>query len=48
MNSAGSIKFLYAAYTATWVIHVAYIVSLVRRFGKLREQRKELGKGSGG
>ena len=48
MNSAGSIKFLYAAYTATWVIHVAYIFSLVRRYTRLREQRKELGKGSGG
>jgi CcmD family protein len=46
MNSAGSIKFLYAAYTATWLIHVVYIFSLVRRYGKLREQRKEL-KGSG-
>jgi hypothetical protein len=48
MNSAGSIKFLYAAYTATWVIHVVYIGSLVRRYSKLRQQRKELEKGSGG
>jgi CcmD family protein len=47
MNPAGSIKFLYAAYTATWVIHVVYIVSLVRRYAKVREQRKEL-KSSGG
>jgi hypothetical protein len=44
MNSASSIKFLYAAYTATWVIHVFYIGSLVRRYSRLRQQKKELGK----
>jgi CcmD family protein len=38
MNSAGSIKFLYAAYTATWLIHVFYIGSLVRRYRRLRRQ----------
>jgi CcmD family protein len=42
MNSAGSIKFLYAAYTATWLIHVFYIGSLVRRYSRLRQQRKDL------
>lgn len=47
MNPAGSIKFLYAAYTATWVIHVMYIVSLVRRYAKVREQRKELKRSAG-
>jgi CcmD family protein len=45
MNSAGSIKFLYAAYTATWVIHVFYIGTLVRRYSRLRQQMKDLGKG---
>jgi CcmD family protein len=44
MNSAGSIKFLYAAYIATWTIHAVYIGSLVRRYSKLRRQVKELGK----
>jgi CcmD family protein len=44
MNSEGSIKFLYAAYIATWTIHVLYIGSLVRRYGRLRKQMKELGK----
>ena len=39
-----SIKFLYAAYIATWVIHVVYLGSLVRRYGRLRRQMKELGK----
>ena len=44
MNSAGSIKFLYAAYTATWVIHVFYIGTLVRRYSRLRQQMKDLKK----
>ncbi len=39
-----SIKFLYAAYIATWLIHGLYIGSLVRRYGRLRQQRKDLGK----
>jgi CcmD family protein len=39
-----SIKFLYAAYIATWLIHGLYIGSLVRRYGRLRRQMKELGK----
>lgn len=44
MNSAGSIKFLYAAYIATWLIHALYLGSLVRRFSHLRQQMKDLGK----
>jgi len=40
-----SIRFLYAAYTATWVIHAVYLGSLVRRFSRLRREMKELGKG---
>jgi CcmD family protein len=39
-----AIKFLVAAYIATWLIHGVYVGSLVRRFGKLREQLRELGK----
>jgi hypothetical protein len=45
MNSAGSVKFLYAAYIATWTIHALYIGSLVRRYRRVRRQMKELGKG---
>ena len=48
MNSASSIKFLYAAYTATWLIHVFYIGSLVRRYSRLRQQKKDLGKAQSG
>jgi hypothetical protein len=44
MNSASALKFLYAAYTATWLIHALYIGSLVRRYRRLRQQRKELKK----
>ncbi len=40
-----AIKFLFAAYIATWVIHGVYLGSLVRRFGRLRQQLKEVGKG---
>ncbi len=39
-----AIKFLFAAYIVTWVIHSFYLGSLVRRFSRLREQLKELGK----
>jgi CcmD family protein len=44
MNSASSIKFLYAAYVATWLIHALYLGSLVRRYGRLRQQMKDVGK----
>jgi hypothetical protein len=45
MNSASAIKFLYAAYVATWLIHALYLGSLVRLYGRLRRQMKDLGKG---
>ena len=44
MNSASSIKFLYAAYIATWLIHGLYVGSLVRRYKRLRQRMKESGK----
>ncbi len=40
-----AVKFLFAAYIATWVIHLFYIGTLVQRFSKLRQQLRELGKG---
>ena len=42
MNSA---KFLFAAYIATWVIHIFYLGTLVTRYKRLRQQLQELGKG---
>ena len=39
-----AVKFLFAAYIATWVIHVFYLGTIARRFSKLRQQLKDLGK----
>ena len=39
-----AIKFLYAAYIATWAIHAFYLGTLARRFKRLRRQLKELEK----
>lgn len=39
-----AIKFLFAAYIATWLIHAFYLGTLVRRFSRLRQELKELGK----
>ena len=39
------IKFLFAAYIATWLIHSLYLGTLVRRFSRLRQQLRELGRG---
>jgi CcmD family protein len=35
-------NFLYAAYGATWVIHIVYLGSLVRRYFRLRREVEEL------
>ena len=40
-----SIRYMYAAYIATWTIHVFYLGTLMRRFSRLRREMKELGKG---
>jgi CcmD family protein len=37
-------NFLYAAYTATWVIHIAYLGILVRRYQRLQREIEELKK----
>ena len=34
-------KFLYAAYAATWAIHIAYLISLTSRFAGLRKEVRE-------
>jgi CcmD family protein len=44
MNPANSIKYLYAAYIATWLIHGCYLGSLIRRYTRLRQQMKDLRK----
>jgi len=40
-----ALKFLFAAYIATWVIHIFYLGTLVRRFKRLRQQMKDLDRG---
>ena len=39
-----AVKFLFAAYLVTWVIHVFYLGTIARRFSKLRQQLRDLGK----
>jgi|HubBroStandDraft_4_1064222.scaffolds.fasta_scaffold93161_2 hypothetical protein len=39
-----SVRFLYAALIATALIHGAYLISLFRRYRRLRQQMKDLGK----
>lgn len=39
-----AVKFLAAAYIATWVIHFFYLGTLVSRFRRLRRELKELRK----
>ena len=35
-------NFLYAAYTATWIVHIAYLGILVRRYQRLRNEIEAL------
>jgi CcmD family protein len=37
-------NFLYAAYAATWIIHVVYLTTLVRRYSRLKREVEELKK----
>jgi CcmD family protein len=39
-----ALKFLYAAYIATWTIHVFYLGTLVQRYRRLRREMNELAK----
>jgi hypothetical protein len=42
-------SFLYGAYAATWIIHIAYLTLLVRRYQHLRDEiaaMKEMKRGS--
>ena len=45
MMTSHALKFLYAAYIATWTIHLFYLGTLVRRFSRLRREMKELENG---
>jgi CcmD family protein len=36
--------YLFAAYAVTWVIHIAYLATIVRRYSRLRREIEELKK----
>jgi hypothetical protein len=36
-------NFLYAAYAATWAIHITYLITVVRRYSRLKKEFDELG-----
>jgi hypothetical protein len=35
-------SFLYAAYAATWIIHITYLTLLARRYQHLRDEIQEM------
>jgi len=37
-------NFLYAAYGATWAIHIAYLITVLRRYSRLKQEVDELNK----
>ena len=37
-------NFLYAAYTATWLIHIGYLVTLVLRYTRLKHEIDDMGR----
>ena len=39
-----SIRYLFAAYVATWLIHAVYLGTLVRRYDRLRQRLREISK----
>jgi hypothetical protein len=39
-------KFLYAAYAATWIIHILYLTVLSRGYARVRDEIRDLRKSS--
>ena len=39
-------NYLYAAYAATWIIHIIYLGTLARRYSRLRKEIEEIGRKS--
>ena len=35
-------NYLYAAYAATWIIHIGYLTTLARRYARLKKEIEEL------
>jgi CcmD family protein len=40
-------NWVYAAYAATWIIHISYLVILTRGYQKARQEIEELNRESG-
>ncbi len=40
------IKYLWAAYIATWVIHIAYLIYLSARARRIRQEAEDLKRGA--
>jgi CcmD family protein len=38
--------YLFAAYAATWIIHSTYLAMIVRRYSRLKREKKETGRRS--
>ena len=36
--------YLYLAYAATWAIHIAYLITVVRRYSRLKREVEEMNK----
>jgi CcmD family protein len=36
------VSYLYAAYAATWIIHIAYLATVMRRYGRLKKELDDL------
>lgn len=34
--------YLIAAYAATWIIHIAYLSTIVRRYSRLKQELKDI------
>jgi len=39
-----SMRYLYAAYIATWAIHGTYLIILVRKYSRIRREMEKLKK----
>ncbi len=41
---SGNGGYLFAAYAAVWIIHIAYLTTLVQRYSRLKREIEELKK----
>jgi CcmD family protein len=46
MRTMSGNPYLVAAYAVTWIIHVTYLTTIVRRYARLKREMKEAGRRS--